>query len=88
MVSGISNALPAERVAQPSPTPARKPAQSNPQSAPVADSVQLSPAAQAILASLQEARETPSQTSKEANQGDTQAQKLLAQEAAAKSEAR
>jgi hypothetical protein len=37
-----------------------------------------------MLAAMQEATETPFQTAKEASQGDLQAQRLLAKEAAAK----
>ena len=48
------------------------------------DTVQLSSAAQAMLAAMQEARETPAQTSQEALGGDRQAQRLLARQAAAK----
>ncbi len=47
------------------------------------DTVQLSGAAQALLAALQEATESPAQTAKEAGAGDPQAQKLLAKAAAA-----
>ena len=84
MVSGISNATPAQPVAQPTAKAAPKQAQSKPQPASHGDSVQLSGEAQAMLAAMQEARETPAQTSKEANQGDRQAQQLLAKQAAAK----
>ena len=45
----------------------------------ITDTVQISNAARAI----QEAIETPAQTAKEASNGDRQAQKLLAREAAA-----
>ncbi|MDQ6704536.1 MAG: hypothetical protein M3Z85_01095 [Acidobacteriota bacterium] len=45
--------------------------------------MQLSGAAQALLAALQEATESPAQTAKEAGAGDPQAQKLLAKAAAA-----
>jgi hypothetical protein len=41
-----------------------------------------------MLAALQESRETPAQTSKEASQGDRQAQRLLASRAAAKPSAK
>jgi hypothetical protein len=64
---------------------------SSPQTAPTAppptqskDSVQLSNAAQAAVAALQEARETSTQTLQEAGKGDLQAKRLLAREAAAK----
>ncbi len=88
MVSGISNAPPAQPVAQSTKSPAKKPEQTKPESAHGGDSVQLSGAAQAMLAALQEARETPAQTAKEANSGDRQAQKLLASEAASKTSAK
>ena len=48
------------------------------------DSVQLSAAAQSALS---EATETPTQTTKEARQGDVQAKHLLAKQAAAKAAA-
>ena len=89
MVHNVSNATQTQPVAPPTGTSAQKSTQKSTQSkpAPVAgnDSVQLSQAAQAALAALQEARETPAQTSKEAGNGDLQARKLLATEAAAKS---
>jgi hypothetical protein len=47
------------------------------------DTVQLSSAAQALLAAMKEASETPAQTATEAGSGDRQAQRLLAKEAAA-----
>lgn len=61
----------------------RKATPSKSQSAATAseDTVQLSSLAQAAL---QEASETPTQTAKEANGGDAQAQRLLAKEAAKK----
>ena len=83
MVSAISNAAHTQPVAQPAGTSTQKPAKSVPQSA-TADSVQLSSAAQIRLAAMQEAIETAAQTAKEAGQGDRQAQRLLAKEAAAK----
>jgi hypothetical protein len=88
MVSAISNATQTQPVAQSTGTSAQKPAQSKPQSATTTDSVQLSQAAQAMLAALQEARETPAQTAQEASLGDLQAKRLLAKEAAAKSAAK
>ena len=45
------------------------------------DTVELSSAAQATLAALKEASETPAQTAQEAGGGDAQAQRLLATEA-------
>jgi len=82
MVSAISNATQTQVVAQSTGTPTEKPTQSEPQSATGTDSVQLSNAAQAMLAAVQEAKETPAQTAKEAGHGDLQAQRLLAKEAA------
>jgi hypothetical protein len=88
MVSAISNATPAQPVAQPTRTSTQKPAQSEPQSATSTDSVQLSKVAQAMVAALQEATETSVQTAQEARHGDLQAQRLLAKDAAAKSVAK
>jgi hypothetical protein len=88
MVSAISNAAQTQPVAQSTETSAQKPTQSKPQSATTTDSVQLSQTAQAMLATLQEAGETPAQTAKEASLGDLQAKRLLAKEAAAKSVAK
>jgi hypothetical protein len=82
MISAIANVSPAEPLAQSPGTSTQKPAQSAPPSATNTDSVQLSKAAQAALAVLQEASETPSQTAKEAGHGDLQAQRLAAREAA------
>ena len=83
MVSGISKAPPVQPVAQPTKPPAQKPAQNTADSDHDGDSVQLSSAAQAMLAALKQARETPAQTAKEPNSGDRQAQQLQAKEAAA-----
>jgi hypothetical protein len=86
MISGISNATPAQPVAARSrETASQKPVQSK---APAGDSAQLSQAAQARVAALQEVRETAQQTGQEANHGDLQAQRLLAREAAAKPSAK
>lgn len=85
MVSPISNATQTQPVAQSTGSSAQKLTQPEPQSAISTDSAQLSKTAQAMLAALQEARETPVQTAKEASHGDRQAQRLLAKEAAAKS---
>ena len=61
-----------------------RPAQTKTQSAaPDTDTVHLSGAAQARLAAMQEAMESPAQTMKEASGGDRQAQRLLAKEEAA-----
>jgi hypothetical protein len=84
MISAISNVTQAQPVDQSATTSAKKPTQPAPKSSASADSVQLSQAAQAMLAALQEARETPAQTATEAGNGDLQAQRLLAKEAAAK----
>ena len=85
MVSAVSNATQTQPLSQSTGTSTQKPPQSEPQSATSTDSVQLSKTAQAMLAALQEARETPVQTAKEASHGDLQARRLLANEAAAKS---
>jgi hypothetical protein len=84
MVSAISHATQTQPVARATATATRKPAPSKSSSAPKSDTVQLSPTAQAALAAMKEATETPAQTAKEAGQGDRQAQRLLAKEAAAK----
>lgn len=85
MVSAISNVAQAHPVAQSTGTSSQKPNPSKSQSATKMDSVQLSSAAQSMLAALQEATEAPAQTAKEAGGGDRQAQMLLAKEVAAKS---
>jgi hypothetical protein len=85
MISGISNATPAQPVTPSRETSNQKPVQSKTEPA---DSIQLSPAAQARIAALHEARETSQQTGQEANRGDLQAQRLLAKEAAAKQTAK
>ena len=87
MVSPISSAPPTQPVAKSSEAPAPKPAPSKPQAAAAVgggDSVHLSSTAQALLAAMQEATETPFQTAKEASGGDPQAQRLLANESAAR----
>lgn len=86
MIGAISN-LPSPAVTQ---APAGSPATTQSQTAstatlsgaaPSADTVTISAAAKAML---QEARETPAQTAREAAGGDHQAQRLLAKEAAAR----
>jgi hypothetical protein len=72
MVSAVSNATQAQAVSQPKDKPHQKAAPS-PSESSNKDSVELSPAAQAKLAAAHEAQERPSQTAKEANQGDRQA---------------
>jgi hypothetical protein len=84
MVSAISAAAQTQPVAQPAKPAPHKPIQAKPQSVTATDSVRLSQAAQIMAAALQEATETPAQTAKEAGNGDLQAQRLLAREAAAK----
>jgi hypothetical protein len=84
MVSAISNVTQPPPVAKPTGTSTEKPTQSQPQSVTSKDSIQLSKAAQTILAALQEATETPAQTATEAGHGDLQAQRLLAKQAAAR----
>ena len=69
MISAVSDATQTQPVAPSTASSSQKPAQSQPQSA-TTDSVQLSAAAQAALAAIQEARETQAQTSKEAAGGD------------------
>jgi hypothetical protein len=81
MITAISNATPAQPVSPPAGTSTKKTTQPE-HSAGGKDSVKLSSAAQAQLAALQEATETPSQTAKEAGNGDLQAQRLLAKESA------
>ena len=81
MISAISSAAQTQPVAQSAGPSTQKPAKPTPQSAPM-DTVRLSSTAQARLAALQEVRETPAQTTKEAGQGDRQAQRLLAKESA------
>ena len=82
MVSAISHATQPQPVAQTTATSTRK--SSPTPSGPSTDTVELSKTAQAMLAAMQEATETPAQTAKEASHGDVQAQQLLAKEAAAK----
>ncbi len=84
MVSAISHATQPQPVAQTTATAPKKPAPTKLPSAPPTDTVQLSQAAQAMLAAMQEATETPAQTANEADRGDLQARRLLAKEAAVK----
>jgi hypothetical protein len=88
MITAISNATQTPPAAPSTGTSTHKPTQSEAKFAPSTDSVQLSKTAQAMLAALKEAAETPAQTAKEAGNGDVQAQGLLAKETAAKSVAR
>ena len=88
MSSAISNVTQSQPVAQSPGTSAQKPTQSKPPSAGSTDSAQLSTAASAALAALKEGTENPAQTANEAGNGDLQAQRLLAAEAAAKSAAK
>jgi hypothetical protein len=81
MPSAVSSVT--QPVTTPAATTTQKTAKPKPQPAKT-DSVQLSSAAQARLAALQEFTETPAQTSKEAGSGDRQAQRLQAKEQAAK----
>jgi hypothetical protein len=75
MVGAISNVTQAQPVAQSTGTSAHKPTQSKPQPAPQTDSVQLSSTAQAMLASMQKAKEAPAQTTHQGNGGGHQAHK-------------
>jgi hypothetical protein len=88
MVTATSNATQSQLVAQSTKPAPQKPAQPEPKSAAITDSVQLSKAGQAMLAAVQEAIEMPAQTAQEARGGDLQAQRVLAKEAAAKSVAK
>lgn len=89
MISGISDATRTPAVAHyttmSTQMPTQLPAQSKLLFATSADSVQLSKAAQAGPSAVQETAESPAQTAKEASNGDLQAQRLQAREAAAKS---
>ncbi len=85
MIKAITNTTPPQPVARPTSQSTQKPAQPAPHPAPYADSVKLSSTAQALAGALQETRETPTQTANEAQGGDSQARRLLAREAAAKS---
>ncbi len=69
-------------VAKPAHAPSNKTTTDS--SAGKTDSVQLSGIAQAAIAALKEAAETPAQTAREANTGDPQAKRLLAKESASR----
>jgi len=87
MLSSISNATQPQPVVQTTAVSSQKSTQTKSQPAATsstADTVQLSGTAQAMLAALQEAKETPAQTAREASGGDRQAQRLLGKEAAGK----
>ncbi len=73
-------ASPAQASKSVTPNPSAAPSKTQSTPSPVADSVQISSAAQAAL---KETLETPAQTAKEALGGDRQAQSLLAKEQAA-----
>ena len=78
MISPVSSATPQAQAAV-QPSQARQPARASAPQAAVTDTVQISNAVKI----LQETRETPAQTAKEAASGDLQAKALLAREAAA-----
>ena len=80
MIKPISSAHPTQPVADFTKTFVKRPLQAQPPSS-IHDAIKLSSAAQAMAAALQEARETPAQTSKEAQSGDLQARRLLAKAA-------
>jgi hypothetical protein len=84
MTGGITNTTNTQPVAPPAGGAVQKPIQSTPQFVAKTDSVQLSAGAQAMATALQETKETPTQTAQEAGRGDSQAQRLLAKEAAQK----
>jgi hypothetical protein len=73
-VAHTAKASPQAALAKPLPTPV----------APKTDTVILSKVAQAAVAALKEATETPAQTAKEAVSGDLQAKRLLVKETAAR----
>ena len=87
MISSVTHATQADPTVAAAQTQAAAPPQKPTESKPAAskpsaepkDTVQISAAAQA----LQEASETPQQTAKEAQGGDQQAKRLVAQQAAA-----
>lgn len=82
MIHSISSTSATQPVAAPATAKlGPKTSQSKPKSSESTDTVQLSSAAQAALKEL---TETPAQTTKEANGGDRQAQRLLAKQSAAK----
>jgi hypothetical protein len=84
MSTPVSSVSPTPAPAPPTSNSTRKPSQAETAPATPKDTVQLSTGAQALAAAaLQEVRETPTQTAQEANQGDLQAKRLLASEAAA-----
>jgi hypothetical protein len=86
MSAPVSSVSPAPAATPPASSSPRKSSQAGTAPSTLTDTVQLSTGAQAAAAAaLQEARETPTQTAQEANQGDLQAKRLLASEAAAKS---
>jgi hypothetical protein len=75
MVGAVSNVTQPQPVAQSTGSSAHKPTQSKPQSATSEDSVQLSSTAQAMLASMQNAKQAPAQAPKQASGGEHQAHK-------------
>ncbi|SPE31024.1 hypothetical protein SBA3_1730016 [Candidatus Sulfopaludibacter sp. SbA3] len=79
MVSAISNVTQTQPTARSS-APTKAPSQAKQHTAAHSDSVQLSQTAQAALAAMKEATETPAQTTTEAGHGDPQAMRLLAKE--------
>ena len=84
-ITSATQAQPAAPVQRPTATRSSTPPKSQSTPAPaVTDTVQLSAAAQARLAAMQENAETPAQTAQEAEGGNLQAQRLLASEQAAK----
>jgi hypothetical protein len=84
MVSTVKSATQTQPAAQP-PAVQQKSTQPKPQRTTKTDTVHISNAG---LAAVQEATETHAQTVNEASHGDSQAQRLLAKEAAAKAAAK
>jgi hypothetical protein len=79
MVNPVNHAAQAQVQTAVQSTQTRQPAPPQPAPAPATDTVQISAAAKA----LQETKETPAQTAKEASSGDQQAVRLLAKQVAA-----
>jgi hypothetical protein len=84
MINPISSAPPVQHVADSTKVNYKPPQSPAPSPSPGHDSFKLSSIAQAYAATLQESRETPTQTAQEAQKGDLQARHLLAREAATK----
>jgi hypothetical protein len=84
MINPISSAPPVQHVADSTKVNYKPPQSPTAPLSPGHDSFKLSSIAQAYAATLQEARETPTQTAQEAQKGDLQARHLLARQATVK----